>query len=212
MCLPNYQRMVEAIQRALSKKRKKSNLRKLTANIQKSRPRRLASMIWRSAQRWFLPANRPSGAMDFLQRPSTKVDRQQPQLARAKIYQFLWKKESSIPKETQTRQSWKYHLSTWHDMSGSNVSNMSQGGRHLMQRLESGKSRTGDQKIFSTDPQILMIETTNHRDVLKILTVICHERKQHKMIPEEYQVRRQNYEAGSIWSFEKIKSSLRSRS
>ena len=41
------------------------------------------------------------------------------------------------------------------------------------------------EKNFSTDLQLLMTETTNDPTLLK--TLVCLERQQHEMIPEEYQ-------------------------
>ena len=44
------------------------------------------------------------------------------------------------------------------------------------------------QKNFSTDLQLLMTETTNDPNLLK--TLVCLERQQHEMIPDEYQTHR----------------------
>ena len=44
------------------------------------------------------------------------------------------------------------------------------------------------EKNFSTDIQLLMNETTNDPNLLK--TLVCLERQQHEMIPEEYQMYR----------------------
>ena len=44
------------------------------------------------------------------------------------------------------------------------------------------------EKNFSTDLQLLMNETTNDPSLLK--TLVCLERQQHEMIPEEYQLHR----------------------
>ena len=41
---------------------------------------------------------------------------------------------------------------------------------------------------FATDLQLLMTETTNGPNLLK--TLVCLERQQHEMIPEEYQTHR----------------------
>ena len=41
---------------------------------------------------------------------------------------------------------------------------------------------------FSTDLQLLMTETTNDPNLLK--TLVCLERQQHEMIPDEYQTHR----------------------
>ena len=42
------------------------------------------------------------------------------------------------------------------------------------------------EKNFSTDLQLLMTETTNDPSLLK--TLVCLERQQHEMIPDEYQM------------------------
>ena len=52
------------------------------------------------------------------------------------------------------------------------------------------------EKNFSTDLQLLMKETTNDPTLLKNL--VCLERQQYELIPEEYQTHRKNYQAGSV--------------
>ena len=44
------------------------------------------------------------------------------------------------------------------------------------------------EKIFSTDLQLLMTETTN--DAILLKTLVCLERQHHELIPEEYQTYR----------------------
>ena len=53
------------------------------------------------------------------------------------------------------------------------------------------------EKNFSTDLQILMTETTNDPRLLK--TLVCLERQQHELIPEEYLPTRKNDQAASVW-------------
>ena len=54
------------------------------------------------------------------------------------------------------------------------------------------------QKNFSTDLQLLMNEITNDPNLLK--TLVCCERQQHEMIPEAYQLLKENNRAGSVSS------------
>ena len=51
------------------------------------------------------------------------------------------------------------------------------------------------EKIFSTDLQLLMTETTNDPNLLK--TLVCLERQQHEMIPDEYQTHRRKLSSRS---------------
>ena len=60
------------------------------------------------------------------------------------------------------------------------------------------------EKNFSTDLQLLMTETTNDPILLKIL--VCLERQQHELIPEEYQTHRKKLSSrfGLIFIEDKI--------
>ena len=59
--------------------------------------------------------------------------------------------------------------------------------------LEQAVRETG--KNFSTDLQLLMTKTTTDPTLLK--TLVCLERQQHELIPDEYQTHKKNSQAGS---------------
>ena len=60
----------------------------------------------------------------------------------------------------------------------------SKNNRRRTKRLEFGTSSARNGKNFSTDLQLLMTETTKDASLLK--TLVCLERQQHELIPEEY--------------------------
>ena len=60
--------------------------------------------------------------------------------------------------------------------------------------LEQGVRET--EKNFSTDLQLLMTETTNDPTLPK--TLVCLERQQHELIPEEYLTHKKKSQADSV--------------
>ena len=119
------------------------------------------------------------------------------------ICQSPWKKVKTTQKQIKTPWSWKYQQLIGHDMSEwskkcpvckDGTSPKLIGAEEQNDwNLEQAVGET--EKNFSTDLQLLMTETTNESNLLK--TLVCMERQQHEMIPEEYQIHRRKLSSRS---------------